>query len=145
MGWPPALSIMAGPGRRRRVRPPATEDCLPGARPEDVPGTAFSASLAANTLGFFIAFGTELFIAQYLQLVLGLSPLQAGLWSLPSAVGFIVGAMLTPVIVRRVRPAFAMAAGLGLAAVGYAIISQVDATAALTGPVTRRRVLPGPD
>jgi hypothetical protein len=38
--------------------------------------------------------------------------LQAGLWSLPSAVGFIVGAMLTPVIVRRVRPAFAMAEGL---------------------------------
>jgi hypothetical protein len=28
LGWAPASSIMAGPGRRRRVRPPATEDLL---------------------------------------------------------------------------------------------------------------------
>ena len=33
----------------------------------------------------------DLFIAQYLQLVLGMGPLEAGLWTLPSAVGFIVG------------------------------------------------------
>ena len=42
-------------------------------------------------LGVFVAFGIFIFIAQYLQLVLGLSPLQAGLWTLPSAAGFIVG------------------------------------------------------
>ena len=52
---------------------------------------AFSASLAVNLLGFFVAFGTFLFIAQYLQLVLGMGPLEAGLWTAPSAVGFIVG------------------------------------------------------
>ena len=46
---------------------------------------AFSASLAMNMLGFFVAFGSFLFIAQYLQLVLGLSPLEAGLWTVPSA------------------------------------------------------------
>ena len=32
-------------------------------------------------------FGSFLFVAQYLQLVLGLSPLEAGLWTLPRAVG----------------------------------------------------------
>ena len=48
---------------------------------------AFSAALAINTLGFFVAFGAFLFIAQYLQLVLGLSPLEAGLWTLPSGAG----------------------------------------------------------
>ena len=57
---------------------------------------AFSAALAVNTLGFFIAFGTFLFIAQYLQLVLGLSPLAAGLWTVPRRVGFVAGSMLTP-------------------------------------------------
>jgi MFS transporter, DHA2 family, multidrug resistance protein len=55
---------------------------------------AFSASLAINIVGFFVAFGTFLFIAQYLQLVLGMSPLRAGLWTAPSGLGFIAGSML---------------------------------------------------
>ncbi len=46
---------------------------------------AFSASLAAKTLALFAMLGTELFIAQCLQLVLGMGPLEAGLWTLPSA------------------------------------------------------------
>jgi DHA2 family multidrug resistance protein-like MFS transporter len=57
---------------------------------------AFSAALATNFLAIFVAIGSFLFVAQYLQLVLGLSPLQAGLWSLPSAFGFIVGSQLGP-------------------------------------------------
>ena len=44
---------------------------------------SFSASLAVNFLAIFVAVGYFLFVAQYLQLVLGLSPLEAGLWSLP--------------------------------------------------------------
>jgi DHA2 family multidrug resistance protein-like MFS transporter len=51
---------------------------------------AFTGSLAINFVSIFVAVGYFLYIAQYLQLVLGLSPLQAGLWSLPSAIGFIV-------------------------------------------------------
>ena len=43
-------------------------------------------------------FGTFLFIAQYLQLVLGLSPLEAGLWTLPSSLAFVAGSMLTPMV-----------------------------------------------
>ena len=34
----------------------------------------------------------------------GLSPLSAGLWTLPWSAGFIVGSMLTPALVRRVSP-----------------------------------------
>src|SRR5262245_42470060 len=80
---------------------------------------AFSASLATNLLGIFIATGYFLFVAQYLQLVLELSPLQAGLWTLPSAGGLIAGSNLAPHILRRVRPAYVIGAGLGLAAAGY--------------------------
>jgi DHA2 family multidrug resistance protein-like MFS transporter len=87
--------------------------------------TAFNASLATNLLGIFIAVGYFLFVAQYLQLVLGLSPLEAGLWSLPSAVGFIVGSNLAPRILRRVRPAPVIGAGLAMAAVGLAVLTQV--------------------
>jgi MFS transporter, DHA2 family, multidrug resistance protein len=86
---------------------------------------AFNASLATNLVGIFIAVGYFLFVAQYLQLVLGLSPLEAGLWSLPSAGGFIVGSNLAPRILRRVRPAFVIGAGLALAAIGLGVLTQV--------------------
>ena len=92
---------------------------------------AFNASLATNLLGVFIVVGYFLFVAQYLQLVLGLSPLAAGLWSLPSAFGFIIGSNLAPRILRRVRPAFVIGAGLGLATIGLgALTRSVDLPAA---------------
>jgi MFS transporter, DHA2 family, multidrug resistance protein len=87
--------------------------------------TVFNAALATNFLGIFIVVGYFLFVAQYLQLVLGLSPLEAGLWSLPSAVGFIVGSNLAPPILRRFRPAYVIGAGLALAAAGLAVLTQV--------------------
>src|SRR5215468_4180903 len=86
---------------------------------------AFNASLAANLLGIFIVVGYFLFVAQYLQLVLGLSPLEAGLWSLPSAGGFIIGSNLAPRLLRRVRPAYVIGSGLALAAAGLAVLTRV--------------------
>jgi DHA2 family multidrug resistance protein-like MFS transporter len=85
----------------------------------------FSASLATYTLGIFFSFGSFLFIAQYLQLVLGLSPLQAGLWSVPGALSFIIGSNLAPKVVQRVRPAYVVAGGLSVAALGMLLITQV--------------------
>ena len=87
---------------------------------------AFSASLATYTLGIFVSFGVFLFIAQYLQLVLGLSPLNAGLWSVPGALSFIVGSNLAPKLVRRVRPALVVAGGLAIAAFGMFLITQIS-------------------
>ena len=66
--------------------------------------------------------GYFLFIAQYLQLVLGLSPLTAALWSLPSAIGFIVGSIASPRFIHRFRPSIIMGVGLGVAAVGTALL-----------------------
>ena len=87
---------------------------------------AFSAALGMNMAALLVVFGGEFLIAQYLQLVLGLSPLEAGLWTLPSAAGFIVGSMLAPAVVRRVRPGLVVAGGLALAAVGFALLTRVD-------------------
>jgi MFS transporter, DHA2 family, multidrug resistance protein len=86
---------------------------------------SFSAALAVNFLAIFMAVGYFLFVAQYLQLVVGLSPLAAGLWSVPSAIGFIVGSNIAPRIVHRVRPAWIIGAGLSVAAVGLAILTRV--------------------
>jgi DHA2 family multidrug resistance protein-like MFS transporter len=88
---------------------------------------AFNAALATNFLAIFVAIGYFLFVAQYLQLVVGLSPFEAGLWSLPSAAGFIVASQIAPRIARRVRPAYVIGAGLGLAAAGLGILTQVGA------------------
>ena len=85
----------------------------------------FNAALATNFLGIFIAVGYFLFVAQYLQLVLGLSPLEAGLWSLPSAAGFIVGSQVAPRILARFRPANVVGAGLGMSALGLVALTQV--------------------
>jgi DHA2 family multidrug resistance protein-like MFS transporter len=97
---------------------------------------AFSASLATNLLAIFAGFGAFLFIAQYLQLVRGLSPLNAGLWSLPASIALIVGSLLVPVVTRFFRPALVMAGGLVLSAAGYMLLTQVDRSAGLTVVVT---------
>ncbi|MEZ4668498.1 MAG: MFS transporter [Anaerolineae bacterium] len=86
---------------------------------------AFSAALATYTIGIFFAFGTGLFVAQYLQLVLGLSPLQAGLWSVPGAIAFIIGSNTAPRVVRRVRPAYVVASGLVVAAIGMGMLTII--------------------
>jgi DHA2 family multidrug resistance protein-like MFS transporter len=87
---------------------------------------AFSAAIATNLLGFCVIFAVFLFIAQYLQSVLGLSPLEAGLWGVPSALAFVVGSMLTPALVRRVRPAYVIAGGMAVSAIGFAVLTAVD-------------------
>jgi MFS transporter, DHA2 family, multidrug resistance protein len=102
---------------------------------------AFRTSLGINTLGFFIAFGIELFVAQYLQLVLGLSPLEAGAWTVPGAAGFVVGAMIAPVLVRRVSPRAVTTGGLVLASVGFAVLAQVDGSTGLAVLVAGTMVL----
>ncbi|UUP16252.1 MFS transporter [Nitratireductor thuwali] len=84
---------------------------------------AFNAALATNLLSLFIAFGAFLFIAQYLQLVLGLTPLEAGIWSLPSSLAFIAGSMMTSALTARMQPATVMVGGLLIAATGFATLA----------------------
>jgi hypothetical protein len=88
---PPAVSIVAGLAagtvfvrRQHRLADPLLDLRL-------FRSAAFTAALTANLLSFFAGFGALLFIAQYLQLVLGLSPLAAGLWMLPASAGTVLG------------------------------------------------------
>jgi DHA2 family multidrug resistance protein-like MFS transporter len=86
----------------------------------------FSISLLAYMTSAFVSFGGTVFIAQYLQLVLGLSPLYAGIWMLPWTIGFIIGSLLTPVFIRYVKPVRVMIIGFVLATIGYAILLQLE-------------------
>jgi DHA2 family multidrug resistance protein-like MFS transporter len=91
----------------------------------------FNAALATNFLAIFVAVGYFLFVAQYLQLVVGLSPLAAGLWSLPSAVAFIIGSQLAPRLLHELRPAWVISGGLAMAAAGLFVLSQVGVSGGL--------------
>lgn len=87
---------------------------------------AFATAVATLAFGIFVLWGSNYAIAQYLQLVHGLSPLHAGLWTAPSAAGVIAGSLLAPRIARRVRPATVIGAGLALSAVGYLLLATIN-------------------
>lgn len=71
------------------------------------------------------------FTAQFLQLVAGLTPFQAGLAMLPAAVAAIVSFGTAPLLARRIRPAYAVAGGMVIAATGCLLFATADATAGL--------------
>jgi DHA2 family multidrug resistance protein-like MFS transporter len=87
----------------------------------------FRASLVLYGGAILLLFGAFLFLPQYLQLVLGLSPLVGGLWTLPWALGFVLGSLLTPALARRIRPAVLMSWGLVVSAIGYLLLAAVGA------------------
>jgi len=125
LGWLPVLCILAAfaVGLAFVRRQERLTDPLIDLRLFRVP--AFRVSLATFTLTTLVVFGSYVFIGQYLQLVLGLSPLSAGLWMLPGSIAVITGSMLAPMIVRRVQPAFVIGGGLGLATLGFVCLTRV--------------------
>jgi MFS transporter, DHA2 family, multidrug resistance protein len=137
-GWQavPAAAIVVGLGvgvafvrRQRRLADPMLDLQLFRA-------PVFSAALVTNTLGYFAILGAFFLFAQYLQLVVGLSPFAAGLWSVPSMVGITAGSMLAPILLRRVRVAYAMAGGLVVAAVGFGLLALASDPSGLGLAVT---------
>ncbi|HVK31121.1 MAG TPA: MFS transporter, partial [Burkholderiaceae bacterium] len=86
----------------------------------------FAATIAAYGLTSLAMFGVYIFITQYLQLVLGLSPLKAGLATVPWALAFVVGSLLAPRLTRRVGALQVMVGGLLVAAFGYALLVFAD-------------------
>ncbi len=124
-GWRPVLSVAIGivvalvfARRQKQLSHPLIDLSL-------FRKPAFSASLAVYTLGVLVAFGFFLFISQYLQLVLGMRPLEASLWMLPSGLSFILGSMLAPKIVRSFHPAYVMAGGLAIAGLACLMLTQI--------------------
>ena len=88
---------------------------------------AFSAALAINLVGLFMVLGTFLFIAQYLQLVLAMGPLEAAFWTAPAGVVFALGSLSAPILVRHFKAANVTACGFLLAATGYILLTQITA------------------
>jgi MFS transporter, DHA2 family, multidrug resistance protein len=66
----------------------------------------FSVALGIMLLGTVTMGGIFLFVTLYLRMVEGLSPLQAGLWLVPSALAVVADTMLAPAIARRIHPEY---------------------------------------
>ncbi|MFI7449126.1 MFS transporter [Nonomuraea sp. NPDC049714] len=87
----------------------------------------FSGSLGTLMLVILTGPGIGLLAAQYMQLVLGLSPLEAGLWSLPPTLAVIAGFVFAPMLARRLRPGLVAATGLVLSAAGILLLTALSA------------------
>jgi MFS transporter, DHA2 family, multidrug resistance protein len=125
IGWIPVLSVTVGlvlgvvfVRRQQHLNDPLIDLKL-----FRVP--AFSATLTIFMLNACVMFAASFFTAQYFQLILGLSPLQAGLWTLPSAVGVIIGSMIAPRLVHYARPNTVMVAGLLVCAAGFGVLAFI--------------------
>jgi len=85
----------------------------------------FNTALTALLSSLFGWAGIYLFVGQYLQLVLGLDPVKAGLLTMPGAVGGLLFCMFTPVVVRRIQRGYLMAIGLIIMAVGLGLLAFI--------------------
>nr|WP_245551205.1 MFS transporter [Nocardia niigatensis] len=89
---------------------------------------SFRTALTINMVAIFVAFGYALFVGQYFQLVLGMSPLRAGIATIPAGLGFMIGSQLGPRIMKVTRPAYMIAAGMAMAACGLLLLTRITAT-----------------
>lgn len=83
----------------------------------------FTAALSILLVGLVGVGGAMLLVTRYLQLVVELPPVSAGLWMGPPALMMLVAGITAPLLARRNRPGFVMAGSLGLAAVGYMLLA----------------------
>lgn len=102
--------------RQRKLTDPMLDLSLFGLR-------GFSVSLGAQSLGLFVLGAMQFFVMQYLQVGLELTPLQAGLWTIPAMVAGILGNLVIPALARRVRPASLIAGGFAVGFAGAALVA----------------------
>ena len=131
IAWTPALIVVTGlivgvafAHRQRRLAYPLLDLTL-------FRQARFSAAIATYGLSSLAMFGVYIFITQYLQLVLGLTPLGAGLATVPWALGFVVGSLWAPRALRRIAPVSILVTGLAVAAVGFGLLAFAGAKSGL--------------
>jgi DHA2 family multidrug resistance protein-like MFS transporter len=97
-------------------------------------GKAFRTALGGMLLFSMLGGTTMLFVAQFFQLALKLSPVGAALGLLPGMAASAVSFLAAPVLARRFRPGALIAGGVVLAALGMVILVFVDVEAGPAWP-----------
>jgi DHA2 family multidrug resistance protein-like MFS transporter len=78
-----------------------------------------------NLVAMFAIVGFAIFATQYLQSVLGMSPLTAALWSLVPMAGTMTAAPAAQLLAGRVDRAYIAAGGFAAAGLGFAGLTQL--------------------
>ncbi|MFC9874480.1 MFS transporter [Nocardia salmonicida] len=86
----------------------------------------FRVAVFTNLLAVFALAGVLFFGSQYLQLVLGRTPLQAGLLMLPGLAASVLGSLAAALLVRRWRATVVLAGALVVTALGTMAFLAVD-------------------
>jgi len=97
----------------------------------------FSAASTAITLTFFAMFGSLFVFTQYLQFVLGYTPLQTGIRLLAVAIPMMIVAPLSPRFVHRFGTKAVVAAGMSLSTLGLVLLSFVEVDSSYSSFVWR--------
>jgi DHA2 family multidrug resistance protein-like MFS transporter len=82
----------------------------------------FSTAMATTFLATALSVATLFLVAQYVQLVLGYTPIQAGLLTLPIAIASFFSCIGAPLLARRVRVEYIFMAGLLAAAAALTVM-----------------------
>ncbi|MEV4759951.1 MFS transporter [Micromonospora sp. NPDC049559] len=101
----------------------------------------FTAVLVALVFAGIAMAGTGLLVTQYLQSVLGFSPVASAVLFAPMGLGSAVGTVAAPALTRRLRPATAIAGGLAVSALGGLLLVGVHGAGALPLVMTGIAVL----
>lgn len=91
----------------------------------------FTAVLVALVFAGIAMAGTGLMVTQYLQSVLGFSPLDSAVLFAPMGLGVAVGTMTAPALARRLPTTTAIAGGLAVSALGSVLLAVVGSTGGL--------------
>lgn len=103
----------------------------------------FSASAIANSVAMFALVGNAVFLTQYLQSVLAMSPLKAALWSLVPSIVVAAAAPLASALGAKFERAYVLAGGFLIAAAGFAIVATVHVSSRLALVLIGAGVLSG--
>lgn len=94
---------------------------------------AFSGAVLANTVSIFAFVGLLFFFSQYLQLVRGLRPLQAGLVELPATFASLIVIALAGYTLSKLGRGRAISLGLMLSSVGLVVLALAEGMSGLFG------------
>lgn len=84
---------------------------------------SFSGAILVNLLSVVALVGFLFFVAQHLQLIAGLSPLQAGLALVPGLIAMIAAGLLVVPLARRFSSRIIVPAGLAVSVLAYVVIA----------------------
>lgn len=130
---PPVLAIVAGLAvaalflrRQTRLAYPMIDLALFRRR-------AFGGSLLVGLLAMFALIGFAIQTTQFLQSVLGLSPLEAALWSVLPSVAVAGAAPASMALAKRVNRAYIVGGGFLIAAAGFTAMTRIEMESPLWG------------